>query len=256
MNLSIFYKPYQLIERLAMEITRRRRLEKLRNKPGAGLKLGHIDSLELLELISRDITLRSALVIYDIGSNVGTWTLLAKSILPEAVIHAFEPLANHVLHFHQNCRTLADVHLHQYCVGNENSTAIINISSFSDSSSLLAATALEFEHFNIKKEKEEQVEIKRLAGLINGQLLPAPDLIKLDIQGFELEALKGLDDWLNTVKYIICEVSFKEYYQGQAQFLDIANYLAAFKFQLFAFGSNTPVGAELNQIDVLFKRML
>lgn len=37
------------------------------------------------------------------------------------------------------------------------------------------------------------------------------------------------------------------------QFFDIANYLAGFKFQLFALGNNTPVGTELNQIDVLFK---
>jgi hypothetical protein len=82
-----------------------------------------------------------------------------------------------------------------------------------------------------------------------------PEIIKLDIQGFELEALKGVGDWLSAVKYIICEVSFKEYYHGQAQFLDIANYLAGFKFQLFALGNNTPVGTELNQIDVLFKRL-
>jgi FkbM family methyltransferase len=255
MNLSILYKPYKLIERLALEITRKRRIGKLKNKPGACLKLGHIDSLELLEIISSDSSLSSAPIIYDIGSNTGTWTLLAKSILPHAKIHAFEPLADHVLHFNKSCSMLTNIHLHQYCVGNENSSCTINISSFSDSSSLLAATSLEFEHFNIKKEKEEQVEIKRLVDLIDSKALPVPDIIKLDIQGFELEALKGFDDWLNSVKYIICEVSFKEYYHGQAQFLDIANYLSDFKFQLFALGNNTPVGIELNQIDVLFKRL-
>lgn len=254
MNFSILYKPKKLIERLALEIARKRRIGKLKNTPGAALKLGHIDSLELLEIIGKDHSLSTNPIIYDIGSNIGTWTLLAKSVLPQAVVHAFEPLSFHISSFNENCKALKDVHLHPYCAGNENGTGTINISSFSDSSSLLSATPLEFEHFNIQKEKEEQVEIKRLADLIDDKSLPAPDVIKLDVQGFELEVLKGLGNWLNSAKYIICEVSFKEYYYGQAQFLDIANYLADYRFQLFALGNNTPLGTELNQIDVLFKR--
>ncbi|WP_114936912.1 FkbM family methyltransferase [Mucilaginibacter endophyticus] len=255
MNFSILYKPKKLIERLALEIARKRRIGKLKNTPGAPLKLGHIDSLELLEIIGKDRSLTANLVVYDIGSNTGTWTLLAKSILPQAAVHAFEPLSFHISHFNENCKALKDVYLHPFCAGNENGTGTINISSFSDSSSLLSATPLEFEHFHIQKEKEEQVEIKRLADLIDDKSLPEPDIIKLDVQGFELEVLKGLGDWLNSAKYIICEVSFKEYYYGQAQFLDIANYLAGYRFQLFAFGNNTPLGTELNQIDVLFKRL-
>jgi len=255
MNFSIIYKPKRLIERLALEIARKRRIGKLKNTPGEVLKLGHIDSLELLEIIGKDPSLSANPIVYDVGSNIGTWTLLAKSVLPQAAVHAFEPLYFHISQFNENCRALNDIYLHAYCAGNENGTAIINISSFSDSSSLLAATPLEFEHFHIQKEKEEQVEVKRLADLIDNKSLPAPNVVKLDVQGFELEVLKGLDNWLNSAKYIICEVSFKEYYYGQAQFLDIANYLAGYKFQLFALGNNTPLGTELNQIDVLFKRL-
>jgi FkbM family methyltransferase len=255
MNFSLLYNPYKLIERLAIELTRKRRLGKLKNKPGARLQLGHIDTLELLEIIKEDQTIPPCPIIFDIGSNTGTWTLLAKSIWPSATIHAFEPLAEHINAFKENCIGLASVFLHQYCVGSADKTAILNISSYSDSSSLLDATPLEFEHFRIKKEKEESVEVKRIDRQIDEQALPAPGIIKLDIQGFELEALKGIGTWLHSVKYIICEVSFKEYYYGQAQFLDIAGYLSGHGFQLFAFGNNTPVGAELNQIDVLFKRI-
>lgn len=98
------------------------------------------------------------------------------------------------------------------------------------------------------------MEIKRVADMISFKTLPQPDVVKLDIQGFELEALKGFDHWLGSVKFIICEVSFKEYYVEQPLFSDILVYLSSFKFQPFAFGYNTPVGRELNQIDVLFKR--
>lgn len=253
MNLSLLYKPGKLIERLALEIKNNRRLAKIKNTSASRLKIGHLDSLELLEIINQDNKIRDDAVIFDIGSNEGTWTLLAKSILPAATIHAFEPLKKHTDVFEKNCEQLTGVYLHRFCVGSQNMTGVINISSYSDSSSLLMATPLEFQHFNIQKESEEHVEIKKIADLIDNQTLSPPDIIKLDIQGFELEALKGTGAWLGSVKYIICEVSFKEYYFKQPQFLDIANYLAEFDIYIFAFGNNTPIGRELNQIDILFK---
>lgn len=251
MNFSLLYKPYRLIERIALSISRKRRLDKLKNTVASNLKLGHIDSLELLELIKKDASINNP-VIFDIGSNIGTWTLLAKAIFPQAAIHAFEPLKQHALSFKKNCHSLNNVHLHEYCAGNENSTGIINVSSFSDSSSLLEATPLEYEYYNIKKIGEEKVAIKRLEDLINENALPLPDIIKLDVQGFELEALKGMGPLLTDVKYIICEVSFKKIYQNQALFLEIANYLEGFNLHIMAFG-NATAGTELTQIDALFK---
>ncbi|HVX01030.1 MAG TPA: FkbM family methyltransferase, partial [Candidatus Babeliaceae bacterium] len=245
-------KPFRLIERVALSISRKRRLDKLKHTVAANLKLGHIDSLELLELIKNDTRINSP-VIFDIGSNIGTWTLLAKAVFPKATIHAFEPLKHHTAVFNENIRNLEEIYLHEYCIGNENASGMINISSFSDSSSLLEPTQLEYEYFNIKKIGEEKVTIKRLEDLIRENILPMPDVIKLDIQGFELEALKGMGALLRHVKYILCEVSFKKLYHNQALFLDIANYLESFNLYIAAFGNNTPVGAELTQIDVLFK---
>lgn len=253
MNFSILYNPSKLIRRIALELNRKARLKKLAGTPAAGLQQGHIDSLELVELIKKDGALGARPVIFDIGSNIGTWTLLVKSLLPGAEVHAFEPLESHNTAFRQSCAGLPDIHLHTYCAGNSNSSGVINISSYSDSSSLLEATPLEFEHFFISKQGEEQVEVKRLADQVRSGGLPAPDVIKLDVQGYELEALRGMEELLDAAKYIICEVSFKEYYYGQPQFLDIADYLSKSGFRVFAFGYNTLVGQELNQIDVLFK---
>jgi len=53
MRLSLFYNPLVIIDRLAIEINRRKRKNKLKGTPAAGLGLGYLDSLELLELIKR-----------------------------------------------------------------------------------------------------------------------------------------------------------------------------------------------------------
>jgi FkbM family methyltransferase len=179
---------------------------------------------------------------------------LAKSIFTVAEVHAFEPLAHHLTKFNENTKQLTKVNTHSYCLGSENTTTVINVSSFSDSSSILNATPLEFETYGIKKVGEENVLVKRADILIEQQTLPVPDIVKLDVQGFELEVLKGLGAQLNNINYLIIEVSFKEYYHGQPLFLDIANYLWAFNFNVFAFGHSTPAGQELGQIDVLFKK--
>lgn len=91
MRTALLYNPRQLCERLATASLRKRRLAALRNTPAAGLALGHIDTLELVQL-ARDAGVSVA---YDIGANVGTWSLLAKALMPGAVVHAFEPLPEH-----------------------------------------------------------------------------------------------------------------------------------------------------------------
>ncbi|MFI5140147.1 MAG: FkbM family methyltransferase, partial [Sphingobacteriales bacterium] len=213
-----------------------------------------IDSLELLELIKSDGF--NPVNIFDVGANIGTWTLLAKSFFPEATVDAFEPLREHIEKFEANAKVLDNVHVHTFCLGNENITSSINVSSFSDSSSLLNATSLEFEQFGIKKIKEERVQIKRLEDLVDNKVLPVPDIMKLDVQGFELEVLKGTGKYLNDVSYLVVEVSFKEYYYGQPLFLDIANYLSTYNFSIYAFGHSTPLGQELGQVDILFKKII
>jgi len=44
----------------------------------------------------------------------------------------------------------------------------------------------------------------------------SPALLKLDVQGFELEALKGCEDLLHCFAWVYAECSFVELYEGQA----------------------------------------
>jgi FkbM family methyltransferase len=250
MRRELLYSPRLLCERLAIDSQRRRRLKKIRGTVANGLKLGHIDSLELLEIAQA----MNPRVIFDLGANVGTWSLLAKAISPLAVIHAFEPLECHSSKLELAIAGIPDIKLHRIALGSRDGSRKMNIASFSDASSLLEIGKLTTNKFGIRKVGEAEVSVTTLDSYVERNNLALPDLIKLDLQGYELEALRGAETCLSRATCLICEVSFLPYYNGQPIFHDIVEFLADRGFQLHALGINTPVGRPLGQTDALFVR--
>ncbi len=251
MRASLLYNPFVLIERLAIAGRRRRRLRRLRGTPAAALSLAHLDSLELLELLAA----KPPATIYDIGANVGTWTCLAKSLFPHARVEAFEPLATHFAGFAQWTAPWGqDVRLHPCALGPTEGRAIMQVMDFSDASSLLPATAAGLQEFKIKPAANQEVPVIPLDLLVAREKLPAPDLIKLDVQGYELEVLRGGEQCLQHARAVLCEVSFAKFYEGQPLFHEVVAFLGARGFSLHALGESTPLGILLVQTDALFLR--
>jgi FkbM family methyltransferase len=248
MRTELLYNPRLLCERLAIESIRRRRMARLRNTPAKWLSPGHVDALELLDLV-QPMNIR---VIYDIGANVGTWTLLAKAILPGAEVHAFEPLDKHRTGFSANVAGLERVSLHGIALGAESKPALLHVMDFSDASSILPSAEANRLHFGTVEVGHVAVELHRLDDYRATRGLPWPDLVKLDVQGYELEALKGGIECLKSAKAVLTEVSFAEFYKGQPTFEDVVRFMADNGFRLHAVSATTPVGKPLFQTDVLF----
>ena len=249
MRLRLLYNPFDLVERLAVTSRRRRRFRRLRGTPAAALGFGHIDSLELLELLHP----APPAVIYDIGANIGTWTCLAKSLFPAARVEAFEPLAQHFAKFHEwTAAWPGGVRLHGCALGPVERTATMHVMDFSDASSLLALIAEGSREFKIYPAAEQSVPVVPLDVLVAREQLPPPDLLKLDVQGYELEVLRGAEACLGAARAVLCEVSFREFYAGQPLFADVLAFLRARGFALHALGEGTALGAPLVQTDALF----
>jgi FkbM family methyltransferase len=191
-------------------------------------------------------------VIFDVGAHVGTWTLLSKSILPEATIHAFEPLPHHVDELERNIATLSGVYVHKIGLGSHRHVAEMRITNRSDASSILELTAHAEVTYGLSEVKLLAIQVETIDGLIEKGAAPLPDLIKLDVQGFEIEVLRGAQYALRRCAWVICEVSFEEYYAGQPLFHDVAKLMGECGFRVHAFSHATPLGARLTQTDVLF----
>lgn len=249
-RLGLLLAPGDFCESLARKLRQRRRKRRLRRSVAAGLLAGHLDCLELLDAAT-PLGIR---VVFDIGANVGTFSLLAKAILPSATVEAFEPLVKHVDEFHRNLAGVEGIRVHSIALGSRNVTAAMRVTAFSDSSSVLRPTEINRRHFGTREITQVPVVVRRLDDYCQESLLPLPDLIKVDVQGYELEVFKGAEGCLRSAKAVIVEASFADYYEDQPLFGEVVEFLGRFNLQLAALGSETATGVPLRQADMLFVR--
>lgn len=109
---------------------------------------------------------------------------------------------------------------------------IFNVANNSQSSSLLALGTHAKTYPNIKFESNFTIKTKRLDEVITD--FDDISFVNLDIQGAELEALKGLGLKIYKVKWIYSEVNRKEVYEGCAKIKELDDYLEKFSFDRIA----------------------
>jgi len=155
--------------------------------------------------------------IVDVGANVGQFSLLARALHPAARIYAFEPLPDAAARYRQVFAADADVTLFQAAISPEAGTATMHVSASADSSSLLPISARQSELFPGTEEVGvTDVEAGPLSSFVSRADLVAPALLKIDVQGFELEVLRGARDLLAAFAHVYVEASFEALYEGQA----------------------------------------
>lgn len=178
--------------------------------------------------------LRSDLeTVVDIGANRGQFSLAVRRWAPEARIIAFEPLAGPATRFRGVFRDDPKVILHKAAIGPASGEATIHVSAADDSSSLLPISRLQEKLFPGSREvRTEIIKMGRLADFVSAGDIKAPAMLKLDVQGFELEALRGCEVLLKCFAYVYAECSFVELYTGQALADEVILWLGERDFRL------------------------
>jgi FkbM family methyltransferase len=238
----------RLSDSASFRLRRQQRRHAVRGTPAAGAEA--FDTYELL-LQLRD---RPPRVAYDLGANRGQWTLLAKSVFPTVEVHAFEPLPAHAAEFLQRTASLAGVRVHRVALGETPAELEMDLTTFSDSASLLTPTAEMAATYDVRSGAKVRVPVVRLDDWVATHALPPPDLVKLDLQGYELPALRGAATVLRHARAVVLELSFREYYAGQAKPGTVIAFLESAGFRLAAFSPDLAAGRPLEQADALFVR--
>jgi len=171
--------------------------------------------------------------VIDIGANRGQFALAARHCFPQARIISFEPLPGPAARFERIFAADDLVALHRVAVGPNRQRTTIHISRSDDSSSLLPITTLQNALFPGTAEKDvAEVIVGPLDEFIGPAEILHSALLKLDVQGYELEALKGCATLIQHFTYVYAECSFVELYAGQALADDVVAWLRERAFRL------------------------
>lgn len=165
--------------------------------------------------------------IVDIGANRGQFSLAARHIFPEAKIISFEPLRVPASLFNRVFLRDDAVMLHVAAIGPKSEQCTMHVSGRDDSSSLLPISSLQENIFPGTSEVETvSVKVAPLDVFVDVDDIKEPALLKLDVQGYELDALRGCESLLHKFKWVYCECSFVELYSGQKLVADVIAWLS------------------------------
>jgi len=156
--------------------------------------------------------------IFDVGSNNSDYSLLFNQIYPNAEIYAFEPnpyLCEIAL---EKTKQFKNIKIIPKAAGNLNSLTALNIDQNSSLTTSLAVANKNSTTYKIKKflygnkvEKITTIEIIKLDSFIKND--NCPDFVKIDVEGFEEEVLKGLTNNLKNIKLVMIEFHFDKLYR-------------------------------------------
>lgn len=216
----------------------------------------HSRGLELWRRGGLRSTLRSALVpvarqftpgtVIDVGVAWGTPGLLRA--FPDARLLLIEPLAE----FDVALRLLADRRdavVVRAAAGRESGSMELNVTSaLSDTSSYASADAVGVQRRTVPVTTVD-AEVERCE-------LPGPYVLKIDIQGGELEVLAGATNTLESTELIVLEASLFHLYQGAPDVTLVIKRLEAMGFVLYDVfgGDRRPLDGALAQVDLAFAR--
>lgn len=195
--------------------------------------------------------------VLDVGANVGQFTVAVAKFFPSAKVHSFEPVPVCIGKLRKNVSSLENVTVYPVALGDNEGEALIHLNSYSHSSSVLSLARAHRDAFPEAKEVGTVAVEMTTLDLITEKLeLRSPVLLKLDVQGYEAETLRGGVETLKRVDYVVLETSFKPMYENEPVFMDLVRIMEdqGFRFEQPVGWLEAPQTGEVLQMDALFVR--
>lgn len=203
--------------------------------------LGYLQSLAKGEFKKNELDLfknvfaNNDLLIYDVGANRGATINEFMRYFPKAVIHAFEPHEELAKELAKRYQDNNNISINQCGIADKETTMLLNVNFSADTSSLLTSkkTGLNSDK-QVETLRQVEVPIATIDQYASVNHHNHIHILKLDIQGSELNALKGAAMLLagNKVDMIFTETYFIQQYEGQPLFHEIAAFLFCYGYEL------------------------
>lgn len=173
-------------------------------------------------------------VVFDVGAHCGLWSEMCQSVFAPETCILFEPqVERHAEIRVRQERVGGNWQVLPVALGDREQSATIHVNRQSAASSLLAPDAdAPREYWGGAELRQEVIRVAGLDALVAEQLLPPPDLVKIDVQGFEARVLAGGAAILRRAERMVIEVSLRPIYAGQPLCAEILQMLTDCGFVL------------------------
>lgn len=165
-------------------------------------------------------------IILDIGAANGIITKIFASNFPMLEVYCFEPIHKSFLELKENMQGIQNVKLINKALGAISGETRINILNRITSSSLLNVSNNIDDPFFAESLREQMTEDIQISTL--DQEIPVDlkvSIIKIDVQGYELEVLKGGIETLKRTDFIVLEMQNHFYYKNAPLYFELDNFL-------------------------------
>jgi FkbM family methyltransferase len=161
-------------------------------------------------------------VVLDIGANTGQFAKTIAALLPQAKIYSFEPLPDCFEELEKFTKERSNMEAFNLGLGDRSGVIAFEHNESSQSSSFLKIMDAHKAAFPFAQATSlVEVGMARLDDIAESLDLGSPLMIKIDVQGYEQEVLKGGKKTIGKADIIICEVSFVILYESQPLFDDV-----------------------------------
>jgi FkbM family methyltransferase len=190
--------------------------------------------------------------ILDIGANRGEWSLMALEVMPDAQSIMIEPQSEMISYMEALCSKDQRYRFFNCGAGRENSELVLTIWEDTYGSSYTVPKNEEY----IKTGKQKITPIRTVDSILI-ELGPTfkPDLVKIDVQGFELEVLEGGKSLFGTTEVFILETTiFVGDHPIWPSTREVIEYMGVNGYEIYDITSylRKPSDGALGQVDFAF----
>jgi FkbM family methyltransferase len=173
-------------------------------------------------------------LILDVGAANGITPVRFAKAFPFSVIYSFEPIPNTFQELKRETAAYPTIHAINKALGNEIKPLNMHLAARITSSSLFGIEknlSNDFWAENLKEEGTIEVQMSKLDIEVPQDM--NVNILKMDVQGYELEVLKGGTETLKRTALVLVEMQNHDLYTGAPKYYDIDNLLRENGFELY-----------------------
>jgi FkbM family methyltransferase len=187
-------------------------------------------------------------VILDIGAAKGYWSQKAAGCWNKAEFFMVDPLVENEPHLQRICQERRFKYL-LTAMGAVPGEHLMNVTADLEGSTLL-------DYFDGNNASRRTVPVETIDRLLTAGSLKPPQLVKIDVQGFELQVLDGGQKLFESAEVFIIETSLFRFMPDCPRVHDLISYMSQRGFLMFDIAGllRRPFENDLGQMDIVFLR--